>query len=344
MSQPLLTVRGATRALAGVPVLNGADLDLQCGRVTALLGPSGSGKSTLLRAIAGLERLDDGEIRVGPEMWSGKGCHLQPERRGVGVVFQDFALFPHLTAVDNVAFGLRKTARLERRARALAQLDRAELGHRADAYPHELSGGEQQRVALARALVIGPDIVLMDEPFSGLDRRLRAQLRAETLEALREAGTASLVVTHDAEEAMEIADEIALMAGGKIIQTGPPEDVYLHPSSLLAARLLGDVQIHAGRVENGAVMTPLGPAAAPGLADGSMATVLIRPEGVDITPDGKPAAILSKRLHGGRVRLTVQPEGSDTRWTVETALTRSAATGDTIRLALNPVFTSVFAE
>lgn len=343
MSAPLLTVRGAHRALAGNPVLNGANLDLTCGRVTALLGPSGSGKSTLLRAIAGLERLDAGEIRSGDQLWSARGHHLEPESRRVGVVFQDFALFPHLTAAENVGFGLRGIAKAERRERAITQLERAELAHRADAYPHELSGGEQQRVALARALVFRPDLVLLDEPFSGLDRRLRAQLRTETVAALRAAGLAALLVTHDAEEAMEAADDIALMAEGVIVQTGTPEDVYLRPASLLAARLLGDVQTWSGKVESGLVQTPLGPANAADLPEGCAATVLIRPEGVDVVSGGVPAAVLSKRLHGGRARLVVQA-GGEGSWTIETPLSNSAEPGQTLEIALNPLFTRVFPD
>lgn len=343
MSAPLLSVRGAQRALAGNPVLKGVDLDLACGRVTALLGPSGSGKSTLLRVIAGLERLDAGEIRSGETLWSAKGHHLEPEHRRVGVVFQDFALFPHLTAAENVGFGLRGIPKTERRERAITQLERAELAHRADAYPHELSGGEQQRVALARALVFRPDVVLLDEPFSGLDRRLRAQLRTETVAALRAAGLAALLVTHDAEEAMEAADDIALMADGMIVQTGTPEEVYLKPASMLAARLLGDVQTWSGQVESGLVKTPLGPVSAAHLPEGQLATVLIRPEGVDRVAGGIPAAVLAKRLHGGRARLLVQA-GGERSWTLETPLTNSAEPGQTIELALNPLFTRVFPD
>mgnify|MGYP003665863950 FL=1 len=220
-------------------------------------------------------------------------------------------------------------------------LRNAELGSRVDAYPHELSGGEQQRVALARALAVQPDVVLMDEPFSGLDRRLRSELRSETVARLRAAGTASLIVTHDAEEAMEIADDIALMYGGEIIQTGAPEDVYLDPVSVTAARLLGDVQIWTGTVEGGQIVSPLGKRAAPDIADGTPATILVRPDGIEIDPAGLPFKVVEKRLQAGRARLTVQSADGGT-WQVETRLSKSVEPGETIKLSLNPAFTKVF--
>ena len=208
-AQTVLSIRGAEhRYRADHAALAGADLDLRAGHITALLGPSGSGKSTLLRAIAGLERLDAGSIRLGETIWDDKQIHLPPEARRVGMVFQDYALFPHMTALANVAFGLSGA---DKKAHALAQLEVAELGHRAKAYPHELSGGEQQRVALARALAPHPAVVLLDEPFSGLDRRLRGELRERTVDTLRAARTTALIVTHDAEEAMAVADELAFV-------------------------------------------------------------------------------------------------------------------------------------
>ena len=276
-----LAVDGAVVSFApGRPAVDGADLGLTCGRITALLGPSGSGKSTLLRAIAGLERLDAGSVRFEGRIWSGEGVHLEPENRRCGVVFQDYALFPHLTALDNVAFGLRGLSRAQKREAALARLEAVELARRARAYPHELSGGEQQRVALARALAPGPDVMLLDEPFSGLDRRLRGELRETTAEALRASEAATLIVTHDAEEALALADSIALMSEGRIIQHGAPDALYLKPNCLAAARLLGPVEAFDARVASGRADTSLGTVSADAFQDGAPVQVLVRPEGV----------------------------------------------------------------
>ena len=339
-----LSVGGAVvRFAPGRPAVDGADLALRCGRVTALLGPSGSGKSTLLRAIAGLETLDAGEISFAGATWSGPGQHLAPERRRCGVVFQDYALFPHLTALDNVAFGLRNGPRAARRRDASARLEAVELGHRAKAYPHELSGGEQQRVALARALAPGPDVMLLDEPFSGLDRRLRASLRDTTASALRASEAATLIVTHDAEEALALADTIALMNEGRIIQSGAPDQLYLKPTSLAAARLLGEVEVFPARVAGGAADTPLGRVPAAGYPDGAEVFVLLRPEGVMLgrsADDGVLATLVDRRAAAGYARITARL--ADGR-TIEAraSLADSWLTGDAVRLTLDAHFASV---
>ena len=328
----------------GRPAVDGASLSLTCGRVTALLGPSGSGKSTLLRAIAGLERLDAGAVRFEGRIWSGDQTHLPPEDRRCGVVFQDYALFPHLSALDNVAYGL-KGPKAERRARAHDQLAGVELGHRAGAFPHELSGGEQQRVALARALAPGPDVMLLDEPFSGLDRRLRADLRETSAAALRASDAATLLVTHDAEEALALADRIALMSEGRIIQTGAPDALYLKPSSLAAARLLGDVEAFDARVQDGAALTPLGAVEAEGFENGAAVTVLLRPEGVVVgaaAQNGALADIIERRAAAGYARLTCRLEDGRTLQ-ARASLADSIRPGDAARLRLDPHFASVVA-
>ena len=342
MSAPLIRITGAHKRYRGGerPALAGVDLDLTPGAVTALLGPSGSGKSTLLRAIAGLEELDAGEIRAGEEIWSGPGRHRPPEDRRIGMVFQDYALFPHLTALDNVGFGLRGA---DRRARAMAALEAAELGAKARAYPHELSGGEQQRVALARALAPRPDLVLLDEPFSGLDRRLRGELRERTLAALKSAGAASLIVTHDAEEAMACADRLALMREGRLIQTGVPAEVYLGPESEAAARLLGEVNIWSGAAEGGRLTTPVGDLATDA-PDGSRLTALIRPEGLTLQAEADgPLTVLAARSLGADilVRFTA-PDGSE--WTARLRPPAGFAPGDGVTAILDPVFARLIAE
>ena len=326
----------------GRPAVDGASLSLSCGRVTALLGPSGSGKSTLLRAIAGLERLDAGSVRFEGRVWSGDQVHLPPEDRRCGVVFQDYALFPHLSALDNVAYGL-KGSKAERRARARDQLAAVELESRAQAFPHELSGGEQQRVALARALAPGPDVMLLDEPFSGLDRRLRADLRETSAAALRASEAATLLVTHDAEEALALADRIALMSEGRVIQAGAPDQLYLKPSSLAAARLLGDVEAFEARIQNGAAGTPLGPVKADGFDDGAAVSVLLRPEGVAVgkaADAGALADVVERRAAAGYARLTCRLESGRTVQ-ARTGLADNIRAGDAVRLGLDPHFASV---
>jgi len=327
------------------PTVDRASLSVACGEVAALLGPSGAGKSTLLRAIAGLERLDGGEIRFSGEIWSGRGVHRPTETRRCGVVFQDYALFPHLTALQNVMFGLGDVPRHARRASAQQHLDAMRLGARGGAYPHELSGGEQQRVALARALAPGPAVMLLDEPFSGLDRGLRGELRADTAAALRQSGAAALIVTHDAEEAMATADTIALMVDGRIIQTGAPDALYLRPNCEAAARLLGDVEIFETLVSGGGADTPLGRVPAADLKDGAACHVLVRPEGVELRAPDQPGAegvIESRRMASGLVKLKVRLAAGRSLQ-ARASLADPRRPGDPVRLGLDPAYVSVVA-
>lgn len=334
-----LSIRGAQRRyVKETAALAGADLDLEPGRITALLGPSGSGKSTLLRAIAGLERLDGGEIRLGDTVWAGPGRHLAPERRRVGMVFQDYALFPHLDALANVAFGLKGP---DAKTIAMAQLEAAELGHKAKAFPHELSGGEQQRVALARALAPAPAIVLLDEPFSGLDRRLRQELRERTVDTLRRAGATALMVTHDADEAMAVADALALMDQGRVIQTGTPEHVWTHPHSVTAARLLGDIEVIEAFIKAGAAGTPLGPVKTPDFKNGCTVYVLVRPQAIRLTvaADG-PFTVTRRRSAGTHLAFTIEnAEGQS--FTTHTPVPSTLAVGDRVDVTLDEAFVTV---
>mgnify|MGYP001809880117 FL=1 len=234
-----LAFDGVTHRYGASLAVDNLSLTIGAGEIVCLCGPSGCGKSTLLRIAAGLEGLQHGALRLGGRVVAGKGFSEPPERRGVGLVFQDYALFPHLSILDNVCFGLTKLPAAERRRLALAALEQVGMEEHAAKYPHQLSGGQQQRAALARALAPSPAVLLLDEPFSGLDARLREQVRDETLQVLKRNGAATLLVTHDSEEAMFLADRIALMRAGKLAQTGAPLDLYARPTSPYAASFFG---------------------------------------------------------------------------------------------------------
>ncbi|MGB3148284.1 MAG: ABC transporter ATP-binding protein, partial [Paracoccaceae bacterium] len=254
------------------------------GQVTCLLGPSGCGKSTTLRLVAGVDMQDRGRIFVDGQLICDTVFRVPPERRAIGLVFQDFALFPHLSVAENIGFGL--PARAEgREARIADLLARVKLSGFDAKYPHELSGGEQQRVALARALAPRPRILLMDEPFSGLDERLRDGIRDDTLALLKEEGTAVLLVTHEPHEAMRMADEILLMRDGRIVQRGAPYNLYNAPVDRAAAAFFSDINILEGRVQGALTETPFGSFLTPGLPDGTEVDIVIRPQHLKIDFD-----------------------------------------------------------
>lgn len=284
MQPPRLEIRDITRRYDGKVVVDNVSLAIRPGNVTCLLGPSGCGKSTTLRIIAGVEMQDSGSIFVDGNLISDTVFQVPPERRSVGLMFQDFALFPHLSVGANVAFGLKGSGS-EKKARAREFLERVGLGHYIDNYPHELSGGEQQRVALARALAPKPRVMLMDEPFSGLDNRLRDGIRDETLELLKEEGASVLLVTHEPEEAMRMADEIALMRDGHIVQIGAPYNIYNAPADREAVAFFSDINTIRGKVQGALVSTPFGQFLAPGYADGTGVEIVFRPQHVSIDFD-----------------------------------------------------------
>jgi len=304
-----LTLETVRKLYGAKPAVDGVSLTLEAGRITCLLGPSGCGKSTLLRLIAGLEPLDGGTI-TSDRTLSGPRLHVATEQRDIGFVFQDYALFPHMTVEDNVGFGLKRLNPQERQKRALHQLDRVHLADRAKAFPQALSGGEQQRIALARALAREPALVLLDEPFSGLDAHLKTGVRDATLTALRQAGTTALIVTHDAEEALMMADHLALMDQGQILQTGTPMDCYSNPVSLAAARLLGPTNSFPLFVKDGKAQTDLGIIDAPGLADGP-AIAIIRPEALMIGVDNIGARVIERQFSGADSWITLQIDGPE---------------------------------
>jgi iron(III) transport system ATP-binding protein len=281
---PRLETRNLLRRYEGRTVVDDVSLRVEPGQVTCLLGPSGCGKSTTLRLIAGVEMQDAGEIYVDGNLVCDTRFRVPPERRHIGLMFQDFALFPHLTVGENVAFGLTgDRAAASRRVKEL--LARVGMSRYLDAYPHQLSGGEQQRVALARALAPRPRIMLMDEPFSGLDNRLRDGIRDETLDILREQDTAVLLVTHEPEEAMRMADEIALMRDGRIVQQGAPYNIYNAPVDRDAVAFFSDINVIRGTVQGALTETPFGQFLAPGVPDGQEVEIVIRPQHIKIDFD-----------------------------------------------------------
>jgi iron(III) transport system ATP-binding protein len=284
-----LVVRGLTKSFGTTRVLEGVDLTVRSGSLTAVLGPSGCGKSTLLRIVAGFERSDAGTVVLGGrEVSGGRAGWVPPERRRVGVVPQEGALFGHLDAASNVAFGLsrRDPQRRRRVAELLELVGLAGLGNR---MPSELSGGQQQRVALARALAPQPEVVLLDEPFSALDAGLRASVRADVVAALRDARATAVLVTHDQEEALSTADQVALLSGGTIVQAGSPRELYWHPVNAAVAQFVGDANLIDAEVVDGELKTELGalePLGGPRWVSGAVGRALVRPEQVRLDAIG----------------------------------------------------------
>lgn len=297
-----LELEGLGHAYGDVTAVESFSLSVAAGEVVCLLGPSGCGKTTVLRLAAGLEELQQGRIAINGQNVAGLGFSAPPEDRSVGLVFQDYALFPHLTVSQNVEFGLTGIDGGDRRARCDEVLRRVGVADLADRYPHALSGGQQQRVALARALAPSPPLILLDEPFSGLDSRLRDQVRDQTLHLLKQSGQATLMVTHDAEEAMFMADRIAVMRDGHNVQTDKPDALYYEPADAFVTEFFSDVNRLSGIVEKGNVYTPFGNLSAAPMQDGQKAEILIRPEALRLgpVPDGEEgsARVLASRMLG----------------------------------------------
>ena len=278
-----LELAGISRSFNGRIAVDSADLAVTAGELVCLLGPSGCGKSTLLRIAAGLETPDLGSVSIDGMVVGDRRGGVAPEDRNVGMVFQDYALFPHLSVAENVAFGLRGLPRDQRRSLVADLLNKMSMADAGNLYPHVLSGGQQQRIALARALAPQPRIMLLDEPFSGLDRGLRDTIRDETLHMLKGSGAACVLVTHDPEEAMFMADRIALMREGWIIQDGPPDGLYYHPANAFAAGFLGDANRLKTRISGGKPDLPFDLPQMPGVDEGASIEVVIRPEAFRLT-------------------------------------------------------------
>ena len=301
-----------------VHTLKGVSLVANPGEILCLLGPSGSGKTSLLRLAAGLEEQTSGRVLMNGREIAGDKVFVPPEKRSVGLMFQDFALFPHMTILDNVRFGLRRMSATDTNREALAAIRRVGLEHHLNSYPHVLSGGEQQRVALARALAPRPSVILMDEPFSGLDTRLKDSVRAETLAILRETRATAIVVTHDAEEAMRMGDRIALLDRGEIVQAGTAQEIYHGPRNLFVASFFAELNLFSSVRRAGRAETPLGSVDCGDGSDGEPVTVAIRTAGLIVREAGAgseeggiPGRIVSRRFLGVTENLVLAVPGAD---------------------------------
>ncbi len=348
-----LVFERVSRRFGAHAAVHEVSLGVRAGEVLCLLGPSGCGKTTLLRIAAGIERQDAGRVLIDGIEVAGPERVLPPEERNVGLVFQDYALFPHLTILDNVRFGLSGRPSAEARETALSALQSVGLAQLAGSYPHRLSGGEQQRAALARALVPQPRVLLMDEPFSGLDTRLRDRVRDETMALLRARGATAVVVTHDPEEALRIGDRIALMRDGRIVQLGSPEDLYQRPVDLEAARFFCETNEFAARVEAGTVVTPVG-----SYPLGSQQPEGARPEGpvvAGVRPhdllvradvpgaEGVAATVIGRHFLGGADHLDLAVQGVEgTVWARVPAPSRHRE-GERVRVSVDGGRVLVFA-
>jgi iron(III) transport system ATP-binding protein len=303
----MIRLDGVSKRFGATTAVDGASLCVERGEVVALLGPSGCGKTTLLRLVAGFERPDAGVVEVAGRTVAAGRTWVVPEERRVGMVFQDYALFPHLTVAENVGFGLPRRQRPTRVPELLAIVGLDGLGHR---YPHELSGGQQQRVALARALAPAPDLVLLDEPWSNVDPSLRESLRSEVTEIIRPLGVTVVLVTHDREEAFSLADRIALMRDGVIVQEGTSEELYFAPASRWAAEFVGAGNVLSGRVVDGRVETTIGAFPANGASAAHAAKVLVRPELLELQPDPAGAGqVVGREFRGHDVFYRVLLDG-----------------------------------
>lgn len=342
----MLDFRHIVHAYNGKPSIEDVSFSIERGEVVTLLGPSGCGKTTMLRLAAGLETPRDGEIWLDGKLVSDATHIVPPEDRGIGYMFQDYALFPHLSVLENVVFGLKEKGSAAMR-RGLDVLSETDLEALADSYPHELSGGQQQRVALARALAPKPSVILLDEPYVGLDSRLRERIRDQMLHVLKASETAALMVTHDAEEAMFMSDHIVVLRGGQVQQTGRPVNLYCQPNSAFVAEFFGEVNQIEGVVTNGKIETVLGTFAAPdSCSDGQDVQIVIRYEALNIEPDsaGANAEVMEARLLGraSLIHLSVPTGTDELHLHARVPGLNSLPSGSQVRITVDPSQAFVF--
>ena len=299
-SHPVIRCQGVAKTFQGTPAVRDVSVFLEQGEILALVGPSGCGKTTLLRLVAGFESPDTGTITLDGHPVAGRGSWVSPEARQLGMVFQDYALFPNMTVAQNIAFGLGKLSRQDREDRVREMLEIVRLNHLADRYPHQLSGGEQQRVALARSLAPHPLALLLDEPFSSLDPQLRAQLREEVKNILQSNGVTAIYVTHDQEEALFMGDKVAVMTGGSLEQVGTPEDIFHHPKTRFVANFLGIADFIVGRVDGNDLVTEIGVVHSTTPLDPSAKyEVMIRPDDIALRPSDTGMGRVTGRVFRG---------------------------------------------
>ncbi|MDX2259689.1 MAG: ABC transporter ATP-binding protein [Hyphomicrobiaceae bacterium] len=341
-----LTFEAVERRYGDRHALAGVDLDIAPGEVVCLLGPSGCGKTTLLRIASGIEKPSAGRVLINEREVAGPERFVPPEKRSIGLMFQDFALFPHLSIVDNVAFGLKALPRPEALREARTILARVGLEGYAEAFPSTLSGGQQQRVALARAIVPRPAVMLMDEPFSGLDVQLREAMQDETLALLRETRATTMIVTHHPEEAMRLGDRIAVMRRGRVVQVGDAAALYNDPAELFVARLFSEINEWPAVVVDGRVDTPVGPAPAPGLSPGERAIVCIRERAIEIGPPrvGLAGRVLHVRFLGDTALVEVGVAGFDRPLRARVLQREGWARGQEVGVVIAPSAILVFAD
>ena len=351
MSADAAAVRleGITKSFDDVLALDDVSLELEAGTILALLGPSGCGKTTALRLISGFERPDAGTVEIEGRRVASPTSMVPPERRRIGLVFQDLALFPHLSVRDNVAYGIRRDP--DHRVRTDELLDMVGLAGDDGRMPHELSGGMQQRVAVARALAPRPDVLLLDEPFSSLDQAMRTQLRAEVREILREARQSAIFVTHDQGEALTVADKVAVMTRGRVLQVASPELIYAEPANPYVATFVGVANLVPADIQPGSADTRFGqvPLVGPGSRDpAGHGLVLLRPEHFAIAeaPDG-PAAddgweVISRRFSGSEILLEVRAGDGQRLWVEAGSRVRHLGIGDHVRVSLRVIETVAF--
>ena len=339
-----LTFEAVERRYQSALAVAGFSLDIAPAEVVCLLGPSGCGKTTLLRLAAGIERPTGGRVLINDSEMAGSARFVAPEKRNVGLMFQDFALFPHLTILANVAFGLKSLPKEDARREAMAALVRVGLERYAGDYPHILSGGEQQRVALARAIVPRPAVMLMDEPFSGLDVQLRERLQEETLALLRETRATCLIVTHAPAEAIRLGDRIAVMRAGRLVQAGKAEALYRNPADLFVARLFSEINEIPLNVEGGALRTPIGVLAVPGLDEGDAAILCIRRRAIRLGAAGQglPGRVLHARFQGDLAVLEIAAQGFERPLLTLVREWEVPPRGEEVSIAVDPESVLVF--
>lgn len=337
---------GITKYLSEAPVVDDFSIVIPPGEIVCLLGPSGCGKTTLLRLAAGIERPDKGRILLNDQEVSGPNRHILPEQRNIGLMFQDFALFPHMRIVENVAYGLKNLSRAEARKRAMASLEGVGLTRYAQDFPHILSGGEQQRVALARAMAPRPSVLLMDEPFSGLDPKLRENMRLETLSILQKTQATCIIVTHQPEEALRLGDRIVIMEHGRLVQVGNPQEIYHNPQALFVARMFSDLNEFTFSISDDVIDTPFGLLPASHLASDHKIIVAIRYNDIYLQEPVQThektqlfraeAKVVGSKFLGDHVSLDLAVAGLETPLKARAPQSRAPQVGETVSISVDP--------